>query len=81
MLKSKNPSVPVKHANQRGELPRERMAGGPVVDHETNLRFKTWTGGGDRPSIGEVIDRLTHHALETGFNPSLPIVPNLKPRK
>jgi len=55
------------HHLQHGEQPRVRLANGPTVDTNTAQLFSLWTSRG--PSIGQLIDRLTSHALASGFCP------------
>lgn len=62
------PTTPPKHPNTKGTEPRTRLAGGPFVDTTVTLEaFNFWAGKG--LSQGEIIDRLTTYALQTGFNP------------
>ena len=61
-------TTPAKHPNTKGTEPRTRLAGGPFVDTTVTLAaFTFWSGHGI--SQGEIIDRLTTYALQTGFNP------------
>jgi hypothetical protein len=50
-----------------GDEPRVRIANGPTVDANTAENFERWHKLG--PSFGVIIDRLTSHALATGFDP------------
>ena len=61
-------ALPAKHPNLIGSVPRTRLAGGPYVDTTTTLaQFNTWAAQG--VSQGVIIDRLTAHALKSGYCP------------
>lgn len=65
----KTPPLPpgVRHHRQIGAEPRVRIANGPTVDINTAATFEAWHKAG--PSYGVIIDRLTSHALASGFSP------------
>ena len=72
------------HGNQRGDLPRVRLQGGPFVDaHVHNLIYE-WKRRG--VAVGLIVDRLVWHAMASGFDPisnSTPplIIPKLPTKK
>lgn len=59
--------ISAKHHRQMGAEPRVRIANGPTVDSNTAQILGHWQSQG--PSYGVIIDRLTSHALASGFSP------------
>lgn len=70
------PADPPKHGNQRGDLPRIRIHGGPFLDAHVHQQIMTWNAAG--ASCGEIIDRLVWHAQRTDFDPVANCVTTLK---
>jgi hypothetical protein len=60
-------NVPKRPPNQKGDEPRVRIH--PLVDRNTIATIAHWQDAG-KASQGEIIDRLTSHALATGYDPA-----------
>lgn len=64
-----------KHHNQRGEKPRVKLAGGPLIDHQTLAHIERWHKSKQnmrrrRPlSVGLIVDFLVVFAVAEKFNP------------
>jgi len=56
-----------RHPNLKGSVPRLRLAGGPFVDAATLAQLISWGARG--VSQGQIIDRLTEHAILTRYDP------------
>lgn len=81
------PKSKKKHHNQRGEKPRVRLSGGPLVDQKTEAYFiRTLAAAGKRKvplSVGVLIDRLVGFAEQSSqgrqypeFNPFSDVIDN-----
>lgn len=62
----KNPA-PAPHGNQRADLPRVRLCGGPFMDAHCIAQMIEWQKRG--ASYGEILDRMVINAQRTGFDP------------
>jgi hypothetical protein len=60
-------SPPPKHHLQKGDAPRIRLGGGPLVDKATLGQLHEWHKRD--VSYGELIDRLVILAVEAGYDP------------
>ena len=57
----------LKHHLQLGDQKRIRLCGGPTIDYHTLADLTWWHRHG--VSYGVIIDRITTHALLSGFDP------------